>query len=64
MSEPKKIRVVNYAVNGRGVGHLTRLVAINRWVRRYAAYRAWVVGGGRALLEERFALLQGERPPR
>jgi len=29
-----------------------------------AAYRAWVVGGGRALLEERFAALQGERPPR
>ena len=29
-----------------------------------AAYRAWVVGGGRALLEERFALLQADRPPR
>lgn len=38
MSERKKLRIVNYAVNGRGVGHLTRLVAINRWVRRYAAY--------------------------
>jgi len=38
VSEPKKIKVVNYAVNGRGVGHLTRLVAINRWIRRYAAY--------------------------
>lgn len=38
MSEPKKIKIVNYAVNGRGVGHLTRLVAINRWIRRYAAY--------------------------
>lgn len=33
-----KLRIVNYAVNGSGVGHLTRLVAINRWVRRYAAY--------------------------
>lgn len=31
------LRVVNYAVNGSGVGHLTRLVAINRWIRRYAA---------------------------
>ena len=29
-----------------------------------SAYRAWVVGAGRALLEERFALLQGEAPPR
>lgn len=38
MSELKRIRIVNYAVNGRGVGHLTRLVAINRWIRRYAAY--------------------------
>lgn len=32
------LRIVNYAVNGAGVGHLARLVAINRWVRRYAAY--------------------------
>jgi predicted glycosyltransferase len=38
VSERKRIRVVNYAVNGRGVGHLTRLVAISRWLRRYAAY--------------------------
>lgn len=38
MGEQRKLRIVNYAVNGRGVGHLTRLVAINRWVRRYAAY--------------------------
>ena len=28
------------------------------------AYRDWVVGAGRALLEERFRALQGERPPR
>ena len=28
------------------------------------AYRTWVVGDGRALLEERFRMLQGERPPR
>lgn len=32
------MRIVNYAVNGAGVGHLARLVAINRWIRRYAAY--------------------------
>lgn len=38
MRERRKLRIVNYAVNGRGVGHLTRLTAINRWLRRYAAY--------------------------
>lgn len=26
---------MNYAVNGIGLGHLSRLVAVNRWVRRY-----------------------------
>jgi predicted glycosyltransferase len=31
------LRIVNYAVNGSGAGHLTRLCAINRWLRRYAA---------------------------
>jgi predicted glycosyltransferase len=30
------LRIVNYAVNGKGVGHLMRLVAINRWLRRLA----------------------------
>ncbi len=34
----RSIRFVNYAVNGAGVGHLTRLVAINRWVRRYCTF--------------------------
>ncbi|HMU38043.1 MAG TPA: glycosyltransferase [Pseudomonadota bacterium] len=29
------LRIVNYAVNGGGAGHLTRLCAINRWIRRY-----------------------------
>lgn len=29
------LRIVNYAVNGSGAGHLTRLCAINRWIRRY-----------------------------
>lgn len=35
MGQP--LRIVNYAVNGSGAGHLTRLCAINRWLRRYAA---------------------------
>lgn len=32
----RTVRVVCYAVNGSGVGHLTRLHAIARWMRRYA----------------------------
>ncbi|HMY58633.1 MAG TPA: UDP-glucosyltransferase, partial [Pseudomonadota bacterium] len=32
---PSPLRIVNYAVNGSGAGHLTRLCAINRWLRRY-----------------------------
>jgi UDP-N-acetylglucosamine--N-acetylmuramyl-(pentapeptide) pyrophosphoryl-undecaprenol N-acetylglucosamine transferase len=31
------LRVVCYAVNGTGVGHVTRLLSIARWMRRYAA---------------------------
>jgi predicted glycosyltransferase len=31
------LRIVCYAVNGSGVGHLTRLVGIARWMRRYAS---------------------------
>jgi predicted glycosyltransferase len=34
----RTLRVVNYAVNGSGIGHLQRLVAISRWIRRYAAH--------------------------
>jgi UDP-N-acetylglucosamine--N-acetylmuramyl-(pentapeptide) pyrophosphoryl-undecaprenol N-acetylglucosamine transferase len=34
----RTVRIVLYAVNGGGVGHLTRLVAIARWLRRYAAH--------------------------
>jgi len=33
----RTLRVVAYAVNGSGVGHLTRLHGIARWIRRYAA---------------------------
>lgn len=31
------LRVVSYAINGRGMGHLVRQLAILRWVRRYAS---------------------------
>lgn len=34
----RKLRIVNYAVNGVGTGHVTRLIAINRWLRREAAH--------------------------
>lgn len=34
---PRAHRTVFYAVNGTGVGHLTRLLAIARWLRRYTA---------------------------
>lgn len=33
----RTVRVVCYAVNGSGVGHLTRLHGIARWMRRYAS---------------------------
>ncbi len=32
----KTVRVLGYAINGRGIGHLTRQLAILRWVRRIA----------------------------
>lgn len=32
------LRIVCYAVNGSGVGHLVRLTAICRWLRRYTTY--------------------------
>lgn len=32
----KSLRIVNYAVNGVGTGHVTRLIAISRWLRRHA----------------------------
>ncbi len=32
----KSVRVLGYAINGRGMGHLTRQLAILRWVRRLA----------------------------
>ncbi|MEC7986403.1 MAG: hypothetical protein VX278_14655 [Myxococcota bacterium] len=29
-----KLRIVSYAINGRGVGHLVRQLSILRWIRR------------------------------
>jgi predicted glycosyltransferase len=34
----KTLRIVAYAVNGAGAGHLQRLTAICRWARRYSSY--------------------------
>jgi len=34
-----RLRIVNYAVNGIGTGHVTRLLAISRWLRRHARRR-------------------------
>lgn len=44
----KKLRIVSYAINGRGLGHLVRQLAILRWVRRYGTLlgvpvEAWVL---------------------
>jgi UDP-N-acetylglucosamine--N-acetylmuramyl-(pentapeptide) pyrophosphoryl-undecaprenol N-acetylglucosamine transferase len=33
----KRLRIVSYAINGRGLGHLVRQLSILRWVKRYAA---------------------------
>lgn len=33
----RPLRIVNYAVNGVGMGHVTRLAAVSRWLRRDAA---------------------------
>lgn len=38
MELPRSLSFVSYAVNGRGLGHLSRQVAIQRWLRRYAAF--------------------------
>ncbi|MES2463455.1 MAG: UDP-glucosyltransferase [Armatimonadota bacterium] len=35
-AKPTPLRILNYAVNGLGLGHLTRLIAINRQIRRLA----------------------------
>ncbi len=33
MKKPR--RIVCYAINGSGLGHLTRLISVGRWLRRY-----------------------------
>ena len=39
MSElPRSLSLVSYAVNGSGLGHVARQVAIHRWLRRYASF--------------------------
>lgn len=38
MAHVKSLRFVSYAVNGRGIGHLIRQVAIHRWIRRYTTF--------------------------
>lgn len=38
MDLPRQLSVVSYAVNGSGLGHVARQVAIHRWLRRYAAF--------------------------
>ena len=32
----KPLRIVNYAINGVGAGHVTRLIAVSRWLCRHA----------------------------
>ncbi len=44
----RRLRIVSYAINGRGMGHLVRQLAILRWVRRTCAVldvavEAWVL---------------------
>jgi hypothetical protein len=33
----KKLRIVSYAINGRGLGHLVRQLSILRWIKRYGS---------------------------
>lgn len=48
-----RLRVVSYAINGRGMGHLVRQLAILRWVRHYCTFLdvgldAWVLTSSEA----------------
>ena len=39
MSEaPRRLSFLSYAVNGGGVGHLVRQVAVQRWLKRFCAF--------------------------
>ncbi len=49
----RSLRVVAYAINGRGMGHLTRQLALLRWMRRFCAaldirLEAWVLTSSEA----------------
>lgn len=35
---PSQLSLVSYAVNGSGLGHLVRQIAIHRWLRRYTTF--------------------------
>jgi UDP-N-acetylglucosamine--N-acetylmuramyl-(pentapeptide) pyrophosphoryl-undecaprenol N-acetylglucosamine transferase len=38
MDAPRRLSFVSYAVNGAGVGHVVRQVAIQKWLRRLCAF--------------------------
>lgn len=38
MDSPKRLSFLSYAVNGGGVGHVVRQVAIQRWLKRFCAF--------------------------
>lgn len=38
MELPRTLSFLSYAVNGAGLGHVVRLCAINRWLRRYSTF--------------------------
>ena len=41
MSKPK--RIICYAINGAGLGHVTRLLSVGKWLRRYVTLLDGVV---------------------
>ena len=48
-----KLRVVSYAINGRGMGHLVRQLSILRWVKRIATvlgvkHELWILTSSEA----------------
>jgi predicted glycosyltransferase len=57
----RSLRIVCYAVNGQGVGHLVRLLAISRWLRRYALFAGLRVEITFLTSSEADGLLLGER---
>lgn len=41
----KRITVMAYAVNGSGLGHLTRVLAVMRWMKRLALFSGYALDG-------------------